>query len=144
PPPVLVRVYLVCDQRDLAQTAALEQHLYDRGLEVISPVFEGSEEQVRQDHEESLAACDAVLIYYGEGNELWLRRKLRELLQSAGYGRQRPLLASAIYVAPPDPPSKERLRTYEAMVLRPAAPVDPAALAAFVREIEDARARQAG
>ncbi len=140
----LLRVYLICDQRDLEQTAALEQKLFDRGLEVVSPVFEGSEQQVREDHEESLATCDAVLIYYGEGNELWLRRKLRELVRSTGYGRRRPLLAKAIWVAPPATPQKERLRTREATVLRPAAPADPAALDDFLRDLEDARARHAG
>ena len=31
--------------------------------------------------------CDGVLIYYGAGNEMWLRRKLREVQKSAGYGR---------------------------------------------------------
>jgi len=139
----LVRVYLVCDQRDVEQTAALEQHLLGHpGIEVISPVFEGSKEDVRQDHEENLATCDVALIYYGEGNELWLRRKQRELLKSCGYGRQRKLLASAIYVAPPATPQKERLRSREAVVLRP--DLDPAALDAFLREMRDVRARHAG
>jgi hypothetical protein len=142
PPGDLVRVYLICDQRDLKQSAALQRHLLDDlGLEVISPVFEGTEEELRQDHEENLATCDVVLIYYGEGNELWRRRKQRELLRSAGYGRQRPLLASAIYVAPPPTPQKEGFRTNEAVVVRP--DVDPVALDAFLRGIRDARARHA-
>jgi hypothetical protein len=140
PPGDLVRVYLVCDQRDVEQSAALQRRLLeDLGLEVISPVFEGTEEELRQDHEENLATCDVVVIYYGEGNELWRRRKQRELLRSAGYGRQRKLLASAIYVAPPATPQKAGLRTNEAVVLRPDA--DPAALDAFLRDIRDARAR---
>jgi len=139
----LVRVYLVCDRRDVEQCAALEKRLLDQAdLEVILPVFEGSEEEVRQDHEENLATCDVALIYYGEGNELWLRRQQRELLKSAGYGRQRKLLASAIYVAPPATPQKERLRYREASVLRP--DVEPAALDAFLRDMRHARASNAG
>jgi hypothetical protein len=142
-PSDLVRVYLVCDQRDVEQSAALRERLLGHpGLEVIAPVFEGSEEEVRRDHEENLATCDVVLIYYGEGNDLWLRRQQRDLIKSNGYGRQRPLLASAIYVAPPATPQKEHLRSREAIVLRP--DVDPPALDTFLRDIRDARTRHAG
>ena len=66
------------------------------------PVFEGDEAQVRQDHEANLAECDAVLIYYGAANELWLRSKLRELQKIAGYGRSKPIVIKAVYIAPPD------------------------------------------
>ena len=114
----LLRVYLVCDQRDLGATAALEDLLFDRGLEVVIPVFEGDEAQVRRDHEESLVLCDAVLLYWGQGNELWLRRKLREVQKSAGFGRKAPFRSKVIYVAPPAAPAKDRLRTREALVLR--------------------------
>jgi hypothetical protein len=142
PPGELVRVYLICDQRDVGQSAAIEGHLRDDlGLEVITPVFEGTQEELRQDHEESLATCDVVLIYYGEGNELWRRRRQRELQKSAGYGRQRKLLASAIYVAPPATPEKEKLSTLEAAVLRPAS--NPGVLDSFLSAIRDARARPA-
>lgn len=143
PPGDVVRVYLVCDQRDVKRSAALERHLLRyQGLEVISPVFDGSKEEVRRDHEENLATCDVALIYYGEGNELWLRRQQRDLLKSSGYGRLRKLLASAIFVAPPATPQKERLRSREAVVLRLDA--DPGALDVFLRGLRDARARHAG
>jgi hypothetical protein len=36
--------------------------------------------------------CDAVLIYYGRANDIWLRIKQQELRKIAGYGRKRPLL----------------------------------------------------
>lgn len=114
----LLRVYLICDQRDLGATAELEDLLFDRGLEVVTPIFEGDEAQVRRDHEESLVLCDAVLLYWGLGNELWLRRKLREVQKSAGFGRKAPFRSKLIYVAPPSMPAKDRLRTREALVLR--------------------------
>lgn len=112
------RIYLVCDQRDLERTPELEDYLFERGFEVILPVFDGDEAQVRHDHEESLTLCDAVLLYYGEGNELWLRQKLRELQKCAAYGRSRPLQAKAVYVAPPDSVQKRRFRTHEATVIQ--------------------------
>ncbi len=134
----LRRIYLICDQRDLDSeaTAPLEDHLYDAGLEGITPVFEGDEAQVRKDHEENLVECDAILFFYGAGNELWLRRKLREMQKSAAYGRTRPLLAKAIYVAAPETPKKKRLRTREAAVIPLQPSFEPTALAPFVAQLE--------
>jgi hypothetical protein len=45
---------------------------------------------MRADHDENLRTCDGVVIFYGSGNESWLRRKLREIDKSVGYGRPRP------------------------------------------------------
>jgi len=111
------RIYLICDQRDQEAISPLSDALFERGFEVITPVFEGDEAEVREDHEENLRSCDAVLVYYGAGNELWLRRKLREVQKSAGLGRERPISAKGIWVAPPDTPQKQRLRTREAVVM---------------------------
>lgn len=110
-------IYLVCDQRDLDQVAAVEDHLFDQGHEVTLPAFDGDEAEVRQDHEENLRAADAVLVYYGEGNDLWLRRKLRELKKAAGLGREEPWLARAVLVAPPDTAEKTRLRSRDVLIL---------------------------
>jgi hypothetical protein len=136
------RIYLLCDQQDLDAIRPLEDSLFDQGFEVILPLFDDDEAQARQDHEESLGACDAVLLYYGEAGEPWLRRKLREIQKSAGLGRERPLLARGIYIAPPATPQKERFRTLEALVLHgSAAEFAPADLAPFLAEI--ARQREA-
>jgi hypothetical protein len=111
----LTRIYLLCDQQDLDATRPLE-------------------------HEENLTSCDALLLYYGAGGELWLRRKLRELQKAAALGREKRLLARAIYVGPPATPQKERFRTLEAMLLRePDGGFARSALEPFVAEIAKAR-----
>ena len=51
----LVRIYLISDRRDETAPAALSDYLYDQGFEVILPVFEGDEAQIRKDHEENLS-----------------------------------------------------------------------------------------
>ena len=114
----LTRIYLICDQQDLEAIRPLEDFLFDRGLQVELPLFDEDEAQARSDHEESLRSCDAVLLYAGEAGEPWLRRKLRELQRSAALGREKPLLARAIYLGAPATPQKERFRTLEATVLR--------------------------
>ncbi len=132
----LRHIYLVCDQRDLEHTLPLEDFLFDQGYEVVVPVFEGDEAQVRKDHEENLVTADAVLFYYGAGNELWLRRKLRELQKSAAFGRSKPLLAKAIYVAPPETPQKRRVRTREALVIPQQQTFEPAVLEPFLAQLK--------
>jgi hypothetical protein len=134
----LVRIYLICDQRDGEATMELEDHLFDMGYEVILPVFDGDEAQVRRDHEENLSICDAVLLYYGSGNELWMRRKLREVQRSAAYGRAKPLTAKAIYTAPPPTPQKERVRTREAIVLHQGERFSPEVLEEFLNMLTGA------
>ncbi len=131
----LFRIYLICDQRDLDNTLPLEDYLYDQGYEVIVPVFDGDEAQVRKDHEENLVICDAVLFYYGAGNELWMRRKLREMQKSAAFGRSKPLRGKAIYVALPETPQKRRVRTREAAVIPQQKDFDPTALEPFLRQL---------
>jgi hypothetical protein len=131
------RIYLICDQRDLDATVALEDHLFEQGFEVILPVFEGDEAQVRRDHEENLALCDAALLYYGAGSELWLRQKLREVQKAAAYGRTGPITTRAVYLGPPEGVQKSRFRTHEALVLAPpAGAFSPAALDAFLNHLK--------
>ena len=135
----LTRIYLICDQRDVDSTMDLEDLLFDRGFEVIVPIFDEDETQARMDHEENLRECDVALFYYGEGNEMWLRRKQRELQKIFGLGRKKPILARGIYVAPPENPRKKRLRTREAMVIQGGEAFDPQTLEPFIEAIEQAR-----
>ncbi len=134
------RLYLICDQQDVEAARPLEDFIFNEGFEVMLPLFDQDEAQARVDHEESLCTCDAVLLFYGEAGEPWLRRKLRELQKSAGLGREKPLLARGIYVAAPITPQKERFRTLEATVLHgPAEGGAPAGLERFLHAIKKAR-----
>jgi len=111
------RLYLIYDQGDAALTSAWEGFLFEKGFEVLRPLFEGDEAEIREYHEENLRSCDGALIFFGTGNECWLRRKLRELQKSPGYGRSKPMPTMAISLVPPRTPNKERFRTHEALVI---------------------------
>jgi hypothetical protein len=132
----LKRIYLIFDQRDGEEPSIVTDFLFDQGFEVILPVFEGDEAQVRKDHEENLSICDAVLLYYGAGNELWLRAKLREVQKSAAFGRKKPITAKAVLVGPPDTPTKARFRTHEALVISQRGTFDPAAMQPFLSQLQ--------
>jgi hypothetical protein len=134
------RVYILCDQQDTETTRPLEDYLFDAGFEVILPFFDEDEAQARLEHEENLRSSDVILLYWGAGDELWLRRKLRELQKSAALGREKPWLGRGIYVGTPATPQKERFRTHEAMLLRePPAGFDSSAMAPLLDAIAEAR-----
>ena len=91
--------------------------LFGEHLEIIHPIFEGDEAEIREFHEETLSACDGCVIFYGSGNELWLRRKLREIQKSPGYGRTKKLPLICIAQIAPHSPEKDRFRSHEAIVV---------------------------
>jgi hypothetical protein len=110
------QVYLIYDQRDAGAVAPWADYLFEK-FEVLHPVFEGDEAEIREYHEENLRTCAGALIFYGSANEIWLRRKLRELQKIAGYGRALPRPVVGICLVPPKTSDKERFRTHEAMLL---------------------------
>jgi len=93
-----VQVYLDCDERDLEtpEIEPLYEWLEDH-FRVILPDYEAN--GVKRS-EALLKQCEAVLIYYGQASGLWLKRRLLALKKTL-YGRPRPLLAKAVYVASP-------------------------------------------
>ena len=125
-------VYLVADRCDLAPARAWEDALFAAGYEVVHPLREGSETEVRIDHEENLTVCDAILIYHGATTEFWLRTKLRDLQKAFGYGRSAPFLAAAVLLAPPDRPDKTLFRSNDVITLNATNGFSPAALAPFL------------
>jgi serine/threonine protein kinase len=137
----ITHIYLICDQRDQDSASPLADCLFERGYEVTLPVFEGDEAEIREDHEENLRQCDAVLIYYGAGNELWLRRKLREIQKSAGLGRSRKMRAKGIWVAQPVTAQKGRLKTREAAVMTAPESFSPEPLQPFLTALAGAAGR---
>jgi hypothetical protein len=130
------RVYLIYDQRDADVASAWADFLFEQDFEVIRPVFEGDSAEIRDYHDENLRTCDGALILYGSANECWLRRKLRELQKSFGYGRSKPAPLVGISLVPPRTPDKERFRTHEAMVIPQLEGFSPDPLRRFVSGLQ--------
>jgi hypothetical protein len=130
------QIYLIYDQRDAMLSSPWADALFDCGYEVVHPIFEGDEAEVRENHEENLRQCDGAIIFYGKVHELWVRRKLRELQKSAGYGRTRPLRALAISLIAPETPEKQKFRTHEAMVITQSGDFAPEPLQPFIAQLK--------
>jgi hypothetical protein len=129
--PGLSSLYLVYDQRDEAAIAPWADLLFQY-FEIVHPLFEGDEREVREAHEEALRQCDGVLLFYGAGNDAWLRRKLTEVQKSPGFGRTKAPPQICVVQAPPRTPAKERFRTHYFPVVAQWEGCDPAGLQPFI------------
>jgi hypothetical protein len=99
-------VYVVFDERDREATVELRKGLKAQGFEVTTPQSEGDAAQVRQANQSKLTHCDAVLIYYGSGDEFWKRAVRTELRKMAGYRQDKPPPLVLTYLALPDTSDK--------------------------------------
>lgn len=102
-------VYLICDQNDRKATVPLRKYLREQGLDVAIPTFEGDAAAVRQNHLQLIKQCDAVLLFYGVGDESWKRSFDMDLKKMPGYRGDRPLLAQSTYLSAPRTADKEDL-----------------------------------
>lgn len=102
-------VYLICDQNDRKATVPLRKYLRELEIEVAIPAFEGDAAAIRQNHLQLIKQCDAVLLFYGAGDESWKRSFDMELKKLPGYRDDRPLLAQSTYLSEPRTVDKEDL-----------------------------------
>jgi TIR domain len=102
-------VYLICDQRDRPATIPLRKFLKGEGADVVIPVFEGDAATVRQANQDLMTRCDAVILFYGAGDEAWKRTMDNDLIKMKAYRDGKPLQASYVYLAPPVTDDKQEL-----------------------------------
>ncbi len=94
-------VYIVCDERDRKATIPLRKFLKGQGIDSSVPAFEGDAASVRQSNQDMLAACDAVVVFYGAGDDAWKRSVDAEIRKSPGYRSGKPLLTPFTCLAEP-------------------------------------------
>ncbi len=102
-------IYLICNEKDRKATVPVRKFCRDQGFEVAMPVFEGDATAVREAHQQLMTTCDAVILFYGAGDEAWKRTLDNELKKMPGYRGGKPLLASYTYLADPKTSDKEDL-----------------------------------
>ena len=102
-------IYLICNEKDRKATVPVRKFFRGQGIEVAIPAFEGDATAVREAHQQLMTSCDAVMVFYGAGDEAWKRTIDSELKKMPGYRGGRSLLASATYLAEPKTSDKEDL-----------------------------------
>ena len=105
------RIYLICNEKDrkTKATVPLRKFLRDQGFKVEIPAFEGDAAAVREAHQQAMTNCEAVILFYGAGDEAWKRTIDNELKKMPGYRSGKPLLASYTFLADPRTTDKDDL-----------------------------------
>jgi hypothetical protein len=102
-------IYLICNEKDRKATVPIRKFLLNNGFEVEIPVFEGDATAVHEAHQQLLTTCDAVLLFYGAGDQAWKHAIDNELKKMPGYRGGKPLLANFTYLAAPSTTGKDDL-----------------------------------
>ena len=102
-------IYLICDEKDRKASVPLRKFCRQRGFEVVVPAFEGDASEVRKTNQQQLASCDAVVLFYGAGDEAWKRTIDNELKKMPGYRGGKALPAVSTYLAEPRTDDKQDL-----------------------------------
>lgn len=135
----LKQVYLICENRDRGLIRPIREYLFRENFEVITWLDEGVGEKLMEYHRKNLRECDAALIYFGSGDEPWVRKNLEDLEKAYGYGREEDWSASAVYVGAPQSEQKEDFLTHLVpYVIRNFSSFDPADLSDFVAAVRAA------
>ena len=122
-----LKLLLDCDEEDLNGPDIEPLYAFlEKQFEVQLPDYEAGSLAAS---ESLLRQCDAVLIYYGRASGLWLKRRLLALKKTF-YGRLRPLLAQAVYVADPHKQAKADIP-----VIQGVGPFTPAVLEPFLAQV---------
>ena len=126
--------FIICDEKDRKASLPLRNFCKQQGFEVVLSAFEGVSRQtledyymsgdadalyneyapeVRKTNQQNLASCDAVLLWYGAGDEVWfylwdliIRHELEKL---AVYRTGKPRPPKYTYLAEPRTMDKEDL-----------------------------------
>ena len=72
-------VYLGADRSDLSVVQEVEAYLTGHKVPVVTPTFDGSAEEIRQDLEENLLDSDTLIFVHGSAPTTWIRGNLRRL-----------------------------------------------------------------
>jgi len=133
----LKQVYLICENRDRSLVRPIKEFLFKQNLEVIT-WFDGDAGATLMDyHHKNLRDCDAALVYFGNGDEPWVRKNLEDLEKAYGYGREEDWSAAAVYVGAPQSEQKEDFLTHlVSYVIRNYESFDPADLHEFVTAVQ--------
>ena len=102
-------IYMICNENDRKATIPVRKYLRENGFEVAIPAFEGDASEVREAHRQHLTDCDAVMIFYGSGDEAWKRAIDNDLKKVPGFRSGMPITAKFTYLAAPGTADKEDL-----------------------------------
>jgi len=139
----LKQVYLICENRDRSLIRPIKEYLFKQNIEVITWLDGETGRTLMDYHHKNLRECDAALVFFGNGDEPWVRKNLEDLEKAYGYGRENDWSASAVYVGAPPSDQKEDFLTHLVpYVIRNFNSFDPNDLQDFVTAVHASEGEQ--
>lgn len=103
-------VHVLYDEKDGKDVIPLLKFLIGKGCETSRPIFTGEDAgKVREANQALYMGCDAVILFYGTGDQTWKYYQQTELKKMRGLRGDKPLLAEFTYVAAASTGDKELL-----------------------------------
>jgi hypothetical protein len=104
------RVYLYHSIEDTEYAFALQDALQNRQIEIVLPVFDGPDAEVKSFHRKYLAECNAVALCWGAASEVWVRAQSSELRDWHNLGRTEQFAYRSVVAGPPPGNRKKGIR----------------------------------
>ncbi|MFT4103295.1 MAG: TIR domain-containing protein [Burkholderiaceae bacterium] len=102
-------VHVLIDEQDRKEVVPLLKSLKARGLQVSIPVFTGEASALRQANTQLLNQCDALILFYGAGDEAWKFHQQNEIRKQMGLRGERAPALQYLYLAGPRTADKDLL-----------------------------------
>lgn len=134
---VPINVCLYCHEEDMNSIRQLYSHLkINEMFKVKLPLKEAPSLQA---HKQLLQASDAVLLYYGASGDEWFANIWKQIRRHISTGRNKPLLAQAIYAGLPSSIEKDLLDSDDPVIIRNYGQFTPHDLDPFIKRIKSAK-----
>jgi hypothetical protein len=130
-------VHILMSEADRSASIPLIKLLRAQGFAVTTPLFAGSAAELREANSQLVGACDAVLLFYGAGDEVWKfhqQSELRKLGAAAGSSRTR--VEWTLLAAPMTPDKQMLVQLEEPALIDASAGLSDAALAPFFQAVK--------
>lgn len=83
-----------------SDVSAIRNYLLKEGYRVFDPEYEGSEEEIAEEHLYNLNNCDAVLVYLGNADPDWNKGMKRSFKRGQPFGEAFEHLTTGVYLEP--------------------------------------------
>jgi len=90
------KVYLVYENQYKSELLRVYEMLAESNIDILESDLENLETGLITTHKQNLVDADAVLIYQGNSNKLWLNSKVQDLVKAPGFGKEKPFSSIGI------------------------------------------------
>lgn len=134
-------VYLIKGPYDGGEADTVEDCLWKAGMEVLTLSYDEtlSELELNEEHQVNLKQADICIVYYGQSPERWVRKQLCDIRKSGGMKREKPMLATAVYIGSSEKVQQRKFRSNSATVIWPNGAQAAEAVKSFLTVIEESR-----